>query len=99
MFSLATIAYCLGSFLGIIILGLVAGIMSIRMELEKDGTTSGAGTPDLYASQMKSREFEQRSDRAARLLESHTMVATVRVVQVVSLALVLGGVFGLLFGK
>ncbi|MGO4387249.1 hypothetical protein AB4Y85_06905 [Microvirga sp. 2YAF29] len=89
-------AFLLAGFIGLGVLGLIIGVMTQRIELEKDGAVSNYMATSLYAQQIKMQETMTRAERAERREETRVLLKYLFVAKVVSAGFVILG-FGLFF--
>jgi preprotein translocase subunit Sss1 len=88
---LTAVMFALVGFLGLGILGLLIGVMAQRIEIEKDGATSGNMTTSLYAEQFRAREAMSRAERAEHRARSANLLNYLHVAKIVSAGLVILG--------
>jgi hypothetical protein len=88
---LTIVMFALVGFLGLGILGLLIGVMAQRIELEKDGATSGDMTTSLYAEQFRARQAMSRAERAEHHAQSDNLLKYLHVAKIISAGLVILG--------
>jgi hypothetical protein len=88
--------FWLAGFFGLGVLGLLIGVMSQRIELEKDGAVGHVMNTSLYAEQFKARERMSRAERAEHRAETQALMRVLSVANIVSAGLVILG-FGFFF--
>ncbi|WP_210497269.1 hypothetical protein [Microvirga antarctica] len=88
---LLVVVFAVAGFLGLGVLGLLVGLMAQRIEIEKDGATSGDMTTSLYAEQFKARQAMSRAERAEHHAQSDRLLAYLGVAKIISAGMVILG--------
>ena len=78
-------------FLGLGVLGLIVGGAALRIEMEQEGTTGSAVTPELFARQIEARERRSRAERASDRAEKAALQVPLFVAKVISAGLIILG--------
>ncbi len=85
-------AYAWLGFFGILVLGLMILVGSLRVAIEEDGPTGSGHTPGLYASSLN--EAPRGDERLARAGDRERLRRSLRFVYAIGLALVVAGGLG-----
>ena len=81
-------------FIGVALVGLFIGMVAFRVDLEKDGATGDVHTPELYAQQVRARQRQTRSERAAELFQHRRSAPGLRLAKWMAAILIAVGLLG-----
>jgi hypothetical protein len=90
------IAYQIVGFLGIGVLGLIIGVISLTVEIERGGPVGHGQASGLYAQHMIAVERMSAAERSERHADIESAAVPLLVAKIVSAGLIVVG-FGLLF--
>jgi hypothetical protein len=85
------LAYQIGGFLGIGVLGLIIGVIALAVELERGGPVGHDQASSLYSQHMAAVERMSAAERAERRTEIESAVLPLLVAKIVSAGLIVVG--------